>query len=262
MSTSSSRVLLVDVTLLGLVACASAPSADVSTEAASLKPEGCNETICDLDWERCFATPTGEYSSMAHCDRARAACRRTPAELGCVDGLPPSSLPNAEWSSVPWKPPIAPHQAKCTDAEIDTILAECTPGLECYQVSTACVGCIGTRDGAEQYGAFVRGRANEGGCVASVDGDTRPESCGAKLFAETDCLVDACPTADVECLDLVKRSACKPQYEEATKCRDYVHTQPRYDDCFPTNASRDARRPLMKHFCGKNETSPGPEVGP
>lgn len=249
------------LSFLALVACATSPEALVSTEAAPLKPDGCTKTICDLDWERCFATPTSAYSTTSHCDRARAACRRTASELGCVDGLPPSSLPNAQWTPVPWKPPIAPHQDKCTDAEIATILAECTPGFACDRVSTECVACVGTSDGAERYGAFVKDRPNEGGCVASIDGDTKPDSCAALLFAETDCLVDACPTSDIECLDLVKRSACKPQYEDAATCREYTRAQPRLDDCFPRDATAAARRPLIRHFCGKDEQTP-PEVGP
>jgi hypothetical protein len=104
-----------------------------------------------------------------------------------------------------WKPVFGHQVAKCTDAQVDDIMAKCFGAnanqAACDAVTKAdatCNNCLVSNSTASAYGAMIGFQTpalffgNKGGCVAALSGDNSATGCGAKQLALLECEIASC----------------------------------------------------------------------
>jgi hypothetical protein len=147
----------------------------------------------------------------------------------------PAPLPN-DWQGR-WSPPEA-HPGTCTDAQIQELYYRCESNSPSYDpaacrfylddaANVPCAQCMYSVETDDKWRAIVLldngiPYANVGGCIALLDGDATPTSCGAKYWAYLQCedaVCGECKGADYAgCYDVVGVTACLRQLDDAI-CR-------------------------------------------
>jgi hypothetical protein len=115
---------------------------------------------------------------------------------------------NRAVTRVPWAPPTALHQGRCTPQEIATYLNTLNGEGPFTSGSTNCDGCLLTDVGAASHGPIVTQlnapiETNWGGCIANFDGVTAAGSCGNTFNNASDCLIAQCGG----CIDFPSRGS-------------------------------------------------------
>jgi hypothetical protein len=137
---------------------------------------------------------------------AQADARAPVAEAGPVaDGGLSSCTPgDVSGFSTSWHPPTAP-QSRCTDAELDQLVASCFAGTSTQTACSAfrlasplCWSCVVTYESDPTWGPIVvlspmmGTYGNFPGCLAMETGDESATGCAAKAQAEEVCAEVAC----------------------------------------------------------------------
>ena len=139
-----------------------------------------------------------------------------------------------------WKPPKLLHQGLCTPQQITAFKTSCigaaaTP-VACAPFSAAgtedqkCAACIKSQESDPKYGPLIARRGfvqlNIGGCIASLQGDTKGSGCGGSSQASLQCVAAACssncPVSNdtsfqdyQSCASLAAQAGCKAYVENA-----------------------------------------------
>ena len=190
---------------------------------------------------------------------------------GCLE-------PTAEDYEPVWMPPRAVPGA-CTSEQIADAYRICSRSsigydeLQCraFNVNPEngdCLGCLFSAVGDEPSGAILilpgnNWQANVGGCIALLDGDTSPTSCGARTQASDVCQYGACLTAcagpnsqeDWDACRVAAGTACA-EYADQAACRSL----PRYAACgYPS--FEEYVLGIGNQFCGPPDGSGGAGAG-
>lgn len=113
-----------------------------------------------------------------------------------------------------FKPPGALHQNKCTQAQLDAVIAACADGSTytaagCTAAKSAnatCASCMITDLSAATLGAFIEEQdgaefyLNIAGCITATENDGAT-GCGAKVQAYQECQAAACSSVSCTVVD-------------------------------------------------------------
>lgn len=127
---------------------------------------------------------------------------------GDSGGTAPLACPPAPvtgFTPLPWAPPTAAHQKRCTQQQAQMV-ASClmttvgsTPACDSFMTAYAnggCIQCALSSAAAPKRGPIIDDGTgyytNPAGCVATLDGDVSATGCGAQLEALLECESAAC----------------------------------------------------------------------
>lgn len=144
-----------------------------------------------------YRTPTALPSAADEPDGGAESASDAGQDAGCYVATP--------FAPLPWAPPTAFGQGKCSSTQITDYLA-CSGTGDCSSFRAdpsngACLGCLETDVNAAALGPFVTqasdgGTAivetNYGGCQAHFDGQDGPTGCGAQANANNACFAQTC----------------------------------------------------------------------
>ncbi|HZS37364.1 MAG TPA: hypothetical protein VFF06_11090 [Polyangia bacterium] len=165
-----------------------------------------------------------------------------------------------------WTPPPAAHQARCTSDQVDSFASAIAAGdlnalsqlrTQYFDCDQCLEGPIGSTQGAfiHRMQGFVDG--NVAGCVALVDGDATDVGCGARVFAQNECVSEACLGCVVKIrADFVDYDLCVMRALTVGPCTPFatscVADETAAARCEPTawSSSGDWLRYLGELFCG------------
>jgi hypothetical protein len=134
-----------------------------------------------------------------------------------TDAAPMTCPDDTVFTPIPWSPPSMFFQGACTQAETAAYVTSFNSPNPTTSGSASCDACIQTDYGDAEHGpiitAVINGMTtpieiNYGGCLADLDGEKGPGSCGNVLNNGNDC-------ADQECGDCSDFS--NPQMGGATQ---------------------------------------------
>lgn len=217
-------------------------------------------------------SPTNEAGAADDVAAKRDAPPLVDANSG--GGCAPADV--ASFKPPTWIPPAPFGQAKCTDAQMQAILAcnldENADQATCDKLladpaNTECNDCLITdASKATALGPlYIDGNyidVNVAGCVANIDGDPSANGCGAKYQAEMTCEDQACAdncsgTGDAayqdyqSCLQQAAAGGCK-SFATDGKCADpLIAKGGKAETCIPNSGDImvDAKR-IAALFCG------------
>ncbi len=210
--------------------------------------------------------------------------KKAPPDTGVQDSGGACSPTDNSGSFTPkWTPPRQPNPSACSDQQIADYFAFCydpntSNTTKCSQFTSqspnkACVSCISSKQTDAAYGVLIStggvAYANVAGCIALLTGDTSDTGCGAKEWASTDCVDDACkancPVTDQASFQLYDQ--CTKQ-AGAASCKQYADAQcdlsdagSVYDICVNHQAFADYYTAIAPVFCGGYSADAGPPDG-
>lgn len=186
---------------------------------------------------------------------------KVPADASADGACGPQNM--SAWRPT-WRPPEPPRPA-CTDQQLEREFAVCesatASNAECFAwnrdpANAACLQCLYSTEDEPTYGPVVylknRSRVvNIPGCIALVEGNSGPTSCGAEVQAYYSCQESACLTTCVAFADFDK---CQP-VAAATVCAQYgpgavCDAPSTYDPCTGQDSFDTYFKIFARMFCG------------
>jgi hypothetical protein len=181
--------------------------------------------------------------------------------IDCSTG--PASCPGQfVFTPIPWAPPTPLQQGVCTSAEVSMYVN----GLESGSAvttsgNTTCDACLQTDATAPAYGPIIllgtcngttTGAINYGGCLANVDGNKQPGSCGNKLNNLIACRDEECVSCEqaesMTCMSAVLSGPCSAYAPTATCAQEYSSTTGNYPVCQAVGSS--GLLAMLQLWCG------------